>query len=200
MRRFGEKDVELLEREEKYRGFFKLDALTVRHRLFSGEMSPPIMREVVLRDDAVAVLAYDPKLDKLLFVEQFRAPLVGKSTSPWTIEIIAGMIDSNESAESVVHREAKEEAGIEFDELIPIQSYFSSTGGSSEKLHLYLGLCDLKDAGGFFGLEEEGEDIRAFTLSREEAFKLLDEGKLHNAATIITLLWFKLNYREYRRD
>ena len=87
----------------------------------------------------------------------------------WVIEIVAGIIEADESPEDVVRREAVEEAGLEVGELIPIADYLVSPGGTSETMTLFCGRVDLKDAGGIHGLDEEQEDIRVLVMPREEA-------------------------------
>ncbi len=199
MKRFNNDDVLLLSRERRYSGFFKLDAVTVKHALYRGGMSDEILREVIVREDAVGVLLYDPELDSLLLIEQIRVPLIGESSTPWTIEIVAGLIEEGESPAEVAKRETQEEAGIELEQLIPIQNYFSSTGGSNERMHLFLGLCSLANAGGIYGVAAEGEEIRAFVLKRDEAFTLLERGMLDNASTLVAMLWFQIHYHRFKK-
>lgn len=197
--RYTHQDVKIRERVRVYNGFFKLDEVTFNHKRFDGGLNQDVVREVVLRQDAVGVLLYDPHLDCLLFTEQVRIPLFGRGASPWTYEIVAGIMDKEgESKEEVIKREALEEAGVKIDKLIPIHEYYSSVGGSTEKLYLYLGLCSLDGAGGVYGVESENEDIRAFILPREEVFSLLEANVFENAASLISLLWFKQNYQKFK--
>lgn len=197
--RYSHQDVQIRKRTRVYNGFFKLDEVTFNHKRFDGGVNQDVKREVVIRRDAVGVLLYDPHLDSLLFTEQVRIPLYGRGESPWTYEIVAGIMDKEgESREAVVKREALEEAGVEIERLIPIHEYYSSVGGSAEKLYLYLGLCSLKNAGGIYGVEGEDEDIRAFVLPREEVFSLLEANVFENAASLICLLWFKQYYQKFK--
>ena len=53
-------DVEILEKSERYRGYFRIDRYRLRHRLFAGGWSGQIEREVFERGHAVGVLPYDP--------------------------------------------------------------------------------------------------------------------------------------------
>lgn len=55
----GRDDVELIQRDTLYQGFFRLEALELRHRLFEGGWSATMRREVHNRFDAVGVLLYD---------------------------------------------------------------------------------------------------------------------------------------------
>lgn len=44
---FGKNDVEIIARETLYRGFFSLDLYRFRHRLFNGQMSHEVRREIL---------------------------------------------------------------------------------------------------------------------------------------------------------
>ena len=191
-------DVEVVEREACFRGFYQLDRLHLRHRLFAGGMGKLINRELFVRHDAVCVLPYDPQRDCVVLIEQFRVGALDKSVNPWLIELVAGLIDKDEQPEEVARREAVEEAGLELAELWPLTQYYPSPGGSDERVHLYVGRCDSRGAGGVHGLEEEGEDIRVLVWSFDEALAALDDGRIDNAASIIALQWLALNRDKVR--
>jgi ADP-ribose pyrophosphatase len=112
--------VEVLSRETAYRGFFSLEKLTLRHGLFGGGMSPPITRELIEKGDVSAVLLYDPALDRVVLIEQFRVGALRDPDGPWMMEVVAGLIEAGESAEDVARREAMEEAGCAVLELVPV--------------------------------------------------------------------------------
>lgn len=190
--RFTRADVEVLEDHTGYDGFFKIRELTLRHRCFAGGWSHELKRELFLRRAAVGVLLYDPQRDTVALVEQFRIGAL-HTDNPWLLELVAGLIDSDETPEAVARREAVEEAGCEILAMEPVLDYFSSPGGSNEFFHLFCGRCDLADAGGIHGLPEEGEDIRVHVLSADEAFSRLAAGELCNAHTIIALQWLQLH-------
>ena len=191
-------DVEVVEREACFRGFYQLDRLHLRHRLFAGGMGKLINRELFVRHDAVCVLPYDPQRDCVVLIEQFRIGALDKSANPWLIELVAGLIDKDEQPEEVARREAVEEAGLELAELWPLTQYYPSPGGSDERVHLYVGRCDSRGAGGVHGLEEEGEDIRVLVWSLDEALAALDDGRIDNAASIMALQWLALNRDKVR--
>jgi ADP-ribose pyrophosphatase len=193
-----DEDVKILERETCFQGFYRLDRLHLSHRLFAGGMGRPISRELFVRHDAVCVLPYDPQLDRVVLIEQFRVGAMDKSPSPWLIEVVAGLIDKDEQPDEVARREAVEEAGLTLGELWPITQYYPSPGGSDERVHLYVGRCDSLGAGGIHGLEEEGEDIRVLVWSLEEALAAVRDGRINNAASIIALQWLALNRDEVR--
>lgn len=192
---FNANDVEIVQRETVYKRFFAIEKLSLRHRLFEGGWSEVITRELFVRGEAVGILLYDPALQKIALVEQFRVGALPTSPSseqsPWLLEIVAGMFDGDETPEAVVYREVKEETGLEPARLIRICEYFVSPGGTSEKLHVYCALCDLTNAGGIHGLPEEGENIRLHVLSVSDVFANLYGGRFNNAASLIALQWLQ---------
>ena len=190
--------VEIVKRENGYQGFYKLDRVHLRHELFAGGMSREISREVFVRHDAVCVLPYDPQRDEVVLIEQFRVGALGKTETPWLIELVAGLIDKAEVPEEVAHREGEEEAGLTFSSLWPITRYFPSPGGSTEFVHLYLGRCSTVGVGGLHGLDEEAEDIRVTVWAYEDALQAVRDGRISNAASIIALQWLALNRAEVR--
>lgn len=193
-----EHDVEVLQRETCFKGFYRLDRLHLRHRQFAGGMGPQLSRELFVRHDAVCVLPYDPQRDSVVLIEQFRVGALDKSRNPWLLELVAGLIDKDEQPEQVAHREAEEEAGLHLSALWPITQYYPSPGGSDERVHLYVGRCDSEGAGGVHGLADEGEDIRVHVWPLEDALQAVKDGRIDNAASIIALQWLALNRAEVR--
>ncbi|HIF9266796.1 TPA: ADP-ribose diphosphatase [Photobacterium damselae] len=193
---FGHNDVEVLNSDTLYQGFFKMVKYRFRHRLFAGGWSLPIEREMFERGHAAALLPYDPKTDQVVLIEQFRVGAMAAGCQPWQLEIVAGIIEPNESPEDVVVREAVEEAGVDVSDLRKVTCYLSSSGGCSEMLDIFVGTVDSQTASGLHGLEEEGEDIRVHVVSRNQAYQWVESGKIENAASIIALQWLQLNYQQ----
>ena len=190
--------VQILETETPYKGFFRIDRYTLRHRTHDGGWSEAMTREVFERGHAVGVLPYDPVRDQVVLIEQFRPGALAAGMAPWQIEVVAGIIEPDEPPEAVARRESEEEAGLHIQELIPISHYLATPGGSSETIRLYCGLIDAEDAGGLHGLDQENEDIRARAMPFDEAFALLGQGPADNAPTVIGLYWLALNRARLR--
>ncbi|MDP7593873.1 MAG: NUDIX domain-containing protein [Litorilituus sp.] len=202
MLKYNQSDVCIDAIKPMYQGFFSLNEYHLNHKLFSGEQSATFTREVFERGDAVVVMLYDVEQDNLLLLEQFRAGAIRSSATPWMLEFVAGMFDENETSIDVAIRETKEETNIDIiaDDVTLIMKYLSSPGGMSECIYLYLANFDSKtvSTGSVFGLDEENEDILLHIISREEALRLLVQGKITNAATIIGLQWLALNYQKLK--
>lgn len=191
--------VEIESRTTVFQGFFRIEKFRLRHSLFGGGMSATMSRELFERGHAVAVLPYDPVLDRVVLIEQFRIGALEDAEGAWLTEIVAGMIGKDESVEAVARREAEEEAGCVIAEMVPICRFYSSPGGCSESVMLYCGRVDASDAGGIHGLADEHEDIRVFTTSFSEAFSWVESGRVNSAAPIIALQWLALNRAQVQK-
>ena len=197
-RGFGLNDVAIDDRVLLHDGFLKIERLTLSCRLFQGGWSAPFTREVLRRERGVGVLLYDPHLDKVLMVEQFRVGcLDDEGNGPWALELVAGLIDKpGENPADVARREAVEEAGVTVGNLLRICEYYNSPGGSNERLTVFCAAFDARDprlAGGIFGVDSEAENIRAVVLDRHDALEAVAAGTINNAMSIIALQWLQLN-------
>ena len=197
---YGKEDVEFIARESLYKGFFSLDLYRFRHRLFNGEMSGEVRREIFERGHAAVLLPFAPVRDEVVLVEQIRIAAYDTSRTPWLLEMVAGMIEEGESPEDVARREAGEEAGLDGGRVTEVLSYLASPGGTSERLTILVGEVDATTAKGIHGLADENEDIRVHVVSREQAYQWVEEGKIDNAASIIALQWLQLHYQTLRNE
>lgn len=186
-------DVEIFEKTICFEGFFRLERYRLRHRLFSGDWGHPLMREVFERGQAAAVLPYDPIRDEVILIEQFRVGALAAPDGPWLLEIVAGMIEADETAQEVVIRESLEEADCVIADLIPLYDFLVSPGGTTERIALFCGRVDATHAGGVYGASEEGEDIKVHVIKLDAALALLQSGKINSASAIIALQWLALN-------
>ncbi|WEP44646.1 ADP-ribose diphosphatase [Cronobacter dublinensis subsp. infanticibi] len=197
---FTKNDVEIIAREKLYRGFFSLDLYRFRHRLFNGEMSGEVRREIFERGHAAVLLPFDPVRDEVVLIEQIRIAAFDTSDTPWLLELVAGMIEPGETVEEVARREAMEEAGLDVGRVKIFMSYLASPGGTSERLSLLVGEVDATTAQGIHGLADENEDIRVHVVSREQAYLWVEEGRIDNAASVIALQWLQLHHHALRNE
>ena len=191
--RFRRQDVDIVERETLFSGFFRLDRIRLQHRTFNGGMSPAIERELFVKAGAAAAIAYDPEHDLIGLVEQFRIGMYDLEEDPWSLEGVAGMVEEDEEPESLIRRELLEEAGLEDATLEYITRFYPTPGSCNEATHLYCALCNLQGKGGIYGLSEEGEDIFFHVFPAESVFDTMLQSRCCNAATLIGLLWLQLN-------
>lgn len=187
--RFSAADAQVLERDAVYEGFFSLEKLRLKHRLFGGGWSQPLSREMFNRGDAVAVLPWDPIRDELILVEQFRPGALREQENPWMLELVAGMVADGETDSDVAKREALEEAGCTLDQLRLIATFYPSAGACSEQIRAFVGRVVSAGVGEIHGLADEHEDLLVHAIPRSEALSMLDANKINNGHTLIALQW-----------
>lgn len=187
--------VEVAARRRPYTGFFAVDEFTLRHPKFGGGLSRPLDRAAWRTADAVVVLPYDPAMDAVLLIEQFRmGPFTRGDPHPWILEPVAGRIDPGETGEEAAHREAMEEAHLAFHKLIPIARYYPSPGTMDEYIENFVGLADLSGRDGTIGgAEDEGEDIRSHIVPFQQLMQLVDSGEIDAGPLLTSIFWLTLN-------
>ncbi len=187
--------VQVAGRSYPYVNFFAVEERDLSFPRFDGTMSPEVNRAGFLGGDAVTVLPYDPKRDRVLLIEQFRVgPYLRGDHYPWVLEPIAGRIDPGETPESTARREAMEEASLAIGALEHVGNYYPTPGAVAEYLYSYVALCDLPDtAGGIGGLLAEAEDIRSHVIPFERLMDLVESGEADNAPLLLSALWLARN-------
>lgn len=183
-------DIEVIKRTTGYRGYLQVDVYRLRHKRFDGSWTPELPpREVCVRGHAVGVLLYDPDRDTVVLIEQFRVAAAAARGPAWLTEVVAGMLDGDETPEEVARRESEEEAGCTIRELETICDFYPSPGILSEFVTLFVGRVDSSNVATIGGLAEEHEDIRVSVVPTDAAIRLLDENRLTNSVAIIALGW-----------
>ena len=155
-----------------------------------------LAKEVYFRPDAIAVLLVDEDQQKILLTKQFRlATFLNGNDSGYLVEACAGLIDEYETPEQTARREAAEETGYEIGDLEKIGGAFSSPGGTTEFMHLFIGAYQSKtDHQKFGGLKGEGESIELIELGFDEARQQMMAGAFRDLKTILLLQQFFLNH------
>lgn len=178
-------------------GFFKVDRAKVSYERYDGTMSPVVTRLVFERGDSVAVLPYDPQRGEVVLVQQFRYPAYVRDGDGWLWEIIAGAQEEGRSPEEVARAEALEEAGYKLDALRHVATVYPSPGGTSERMHIFIAtIAPQGRVGRGGGLAESGEDILVRTFPLKEALRMIEDGRIVDAKTIIALQYLALHREE----
>lgn len=184
------RDVVVHRHNRAYMNFFAMEEMDLQFRRYDGTLSPVINRSVALVGQAAVVLPYDPVLDQVLLVEQFRAAtFIAGEKQPWMWEPVAGLIDPGESAEQAARREAMEEAGVTIERLEPVTQAYSSSGASGEFLHIFVGLADFSKIDGGGGVAGEHEDLRSEFLSFDRLMQGIDEQIYQDMPLVTAALW-----------
>lgn len=95
---FSQQDVKIHSREYVFRGFVQVEKVSLQHRMFNqNDFIPQIQRELIQRKTAAGVLLYNDTQQRFALIEQFRVGAIDDPDSPWQLEIIAGVLDGDES-------------------------------------------------------------------------------------------------------
>jgi ADP-ribose pyrophosphatase len=175
----------ILERNRAYDGFLKMDKLQLRHSLYGGGESQVMTRELLVRNPAVAVLAYDPKVRAVVLIEQFRVGAANEE-KPWLVELIAGVVETGETPADVAVREAREEAGADIQIVERIAECYNSAGGSNERTTVFFATVDSRSVLDRGSLATEHEDIRVMVVPVEE----FERGLRATATLVLAGWWF----------
>ena len=197
---YNKKDFEITQREYLYRGFIQVEKISLRHQLFNqAEYTSSIQRELIRRKEAAGVLIYNDQQQRFALIEQFRVGAIDDPVSPWQLEIIAGVLDGDESPESCIRRESLEESGCKIEELEHLFSFYPSAGACDEIFHLYVAQAELPEQGGIFGMPDEGENIQLHILNYADLNTLFSSNRLRNAPVIMALQWLKQHIAQLSR-
>ncbi len=195
-----DRDFKIIKREIAYQGFFRLEKFTLKHTLYQGGWSQDITRELFMRGNCVAVVLYDPDRDEVVLIEQFRAGAVLVPERAWLVEIVAGAIEEGETPEAVALRESEEEAGCTVQDMMLIKEFYTTPGGSSERISLFCGRVDTSELGGVHGLDHEDEDILVSVVKFNEAFAMVEDGRIESGIAIIALQWLYIHRDALRQQ
>lgn len=193
--KMGADAVHLIQARQRHAGFFNVQEVDLTFRRFDGSMSDPVNRTVFVGVDCAIVLPYDPVLDRVMVVEQFRAgAYLRGDPNPWTVEPIAGRIDPGEEPAEAARREAQEEAGLALRDLKCVSAAYPSPGTTTEHFFVYVGMCDLPDGiEGIGGEVDEAEDIRSHVMDWAEFDRALNAGKFRLLPLLVAGHWLARN-------
>jgi len=145
-----------------------------------------ISRTIVRHPGAVVVL---PLLEdgRVCLIETYRVAI-----DRWHLELPAGTMDKGVSPIELAALELQEETGFVAKQFVHLHTFAMSPGILDEKMHLFLaaGLTAGPTA------RELGEQMRNVLLSWSEIDRLLRDGQIADAKTLVGLLWY-LRYREH---
>ena len=172
----------------------KLEQINFDFRLKSGK-TVNLTHEVYGKSDGVAILLYNPLTQKVILSKQIRMPVyINGNTNGYSIEVVGGGMDTNESAETCVIRETEEEVGYKVKEVKRVSTVFLSPGIVKEKVHLFVGEYtdeDKTENGG--GLEAENEEIEVLETPFKDALKMIETEEIIDARTIMLLQYIQIN-------
>ena len=152
--------------------------IQVRRDVIEFNGHPTQTWDLIVHPGAVAVIPIDDQ-GRLVLVEQWRRA-IGKIT----IEIPAGLLEKGEAPEFCAQRELREETGYRAKELASFGGCYCAPGLSDEYVHLFIAQGLQKDP--LIADDTEAIDVR--TVSPEEALKMIEEGIIYDAKTVVGIL------------
>ena len=147
-----------------------------------GYNGSAIVREYVDHPGAVAILALDDQ-DRVLLIKQYRHPVRMRE---W--ELPAGLLDvEGEDPLEAARRELAEETDVAATEWNVLAEFYTSPGGSTEAIRIYLarGLSTLDDA---FGRTDEEADIEARWVPLDECVDAVLARRVQNPSLSLGVL------------
>ena len=121
--------------------------------------------------DAVIIVPYHKKEDKMVITREYRVPL-----NDYEYGFPAGLVDEGETIEQAVKRELREETGLAVSKIIkrspPI---YSSAGMTDESVSMVYVECEGQPSA---GASTESEMIETLLVSPKEALRLLGDRRL----------------------
>ena len=197
---FTHSDIEVRETRQPYTDYFAVREDDLTFPTFGGSRSAEIRRSTFMGGDAVTVLPYDPQLDSVLIVRQFRhGPFVRGDANPWTLEPAAGRIDPGEAPEATARRELFEETGVQAMVLHQVAEYYPTPGAFSEFLTSFVAIADLSNRNGATaGLDDEHEDIMSHVVTFDQLMEMVESGAANTGPLVLSALWLARHRKSLR--
>ncbi|MGO3796435.1 MAG: NUDIX domain-containing protein [Pauljensenia sp.] len=173
---------EVLSHEHLWQGrVFGLEEDRVR----VAQDQPPVVRQYMEHPGAVGIVALrgEPGVEEVLLERQYRHPV---GAELW--EIPAGLLDiEGEDHLVAAQRELREETDLEAERWDVLVDYFTSPGGSSESIRIYLAR-DVHPTPTPFPREAEEADMLETWVDLDLAVDGVLGGRLHNPSTVAGIL------------
>ena len=144
------------------------------------EGEEPVVRQYTRHPGAVAVVVMrgEEGAEEILLLRQYRHPV---NASLW--EIPAGLLDiPGEDSRVAAERELAEEADLKAARWDVLVDFFTSPGGSTEPLRVFLAR-DLETTETSFEREDEEATMEYAWVSLSDALDWVLAGRLHNPST-----------------
>lgn len=156
----------------------RFEVARVQYQLANGEA---FVREVIRHPGSVVIL---PVLDEdhLCLIRNFRV-----AVDKTLIELPAGTLDVGEDPDICAARELTEETGYVAGRLERLTSFYAAPGILDEQMHLYAAFQLVEGP----PAREKGEIIENQVVRWDEALRLIDNGTINDAKTIVGLLFYR---------
>jgi ADP-ribose pyrophosphatase len=173
-----------------YQGFLQVSKYDIDAEKHDGGIMHTSW-EVMERGNSVAVLGHDPARDEVVLGNEFRPGVMVRGEYPYRDNLVAGVIENDESPLDAAVREMLEETGLVLSNPVLIHpGAYVSSGGTSEKMAIVYGTVDTTHAGGVHGNAEEQEDILSVVLPAKVFLDRVRSGDINDLKTLVAGYWF----------
>ncbi len=180
-------------------GHFKVDRYEVEMDRHEGG-TQRVVREVFERGNAVGILAYDPKRDEVVLINEMRPGILAAGEYPYTDTVPAGGVNKGETDIAAAVREMLEETGLVLKNPKTAHAgVYVSPGGTSEKISIVFGVVDSSKTGSLHGNADENENIKTSALSSDEFMKRINNGQINDMKTMLAGYWLIRNRAALRK-
>ena len=146
---------------------------------FNGEM---LTREYVDHPGAVAILTIDEN-ENILFLKQYRRPV-----DSYLWEIPAGLLDlEDEPKLDAAKRELAEEAGLQAEIWSELITFFTTPGGSSESITIFIAR-GLSKSNLEFATSGEEKDMEQQWVSLREAVQMVLTSSIKSPTAVVGVM------------
>lgn len=146
-------------------------------------------REVYDKGSGAAILLYNKEKQTIILTRQFRLAIYlneGKKRG-MSIEVCAGLLDGLSPTDCII-KETLEETGYKIHHPKYLYDAYMTPGAVMEKVSYFIAPYDetMKISQGG-GLASEQEEIEVLEIKFDDAYKMLEEGKIIDGKTIMLL-------------
>lgn len=152
----------------------------VVERTTDTDSGQTVRRQFIRHPGAVTIIPMVDE-DHVCLIQNYR-----DSVNETLIELPAGTRETDEAPELTAHRELIEETGYQAKSLERLHGFFLSPGILDEWMQLYLATDLILGP----AAREAGEQIENMVVPWEQAISLVQEQKIHDAKTIVGLLYY----------
>jgi len=184
--------VRILKTEILSDNWYTLNKVTFEYLKKDGTVETQ-SREAYDRGNGATILLYNKESKKIVLTRQFRLPTyINGNPDGMMIETCAGLLDKD-NPEDCIKRETEEELGYEISDIKKVFEVYMSPGSVTEILYFFIAeyskSMKINDGG---GLAEEQEEIEVLELDIDDAIKMIDNGEIKDAKTIMLIQHLRL--------
>lgn len=200
---YDKSDVVVRARQTIHKGErLNLETLIYKYKRYDKQQSRLMPVDVAVMNEGVAVLLYDPALQKIALTEKVQSGIVYHSETPWTLTLLTTrMTKEDHTDEDAVYRVVEGRAGLPITKIQPIQRIFTAPSMSSEQMSLFVVLADLEgEEREFIRKTSNKDNVKSHLFTIDETKSLLAAGKIKDATTLVGVQWLLLNQAQIDSD